>query len=520
MATRVHAPVLRGRRLPTEWVLDPPQTGARHRLRTVFGRADLVVLGLGVTIGAGIFSLAGQQAAGTAGPAVLVSFCIAAFVCLLSALSYAEMASALPAAGSAYTFTYVSLGEVWAWLVGWAFLLEMLLATAVIARVWSEYALATLDGFGVVLPPALDGYVGTDARVDVLAIATLLGLAVLVVVGGRLSVRVLWGLVLAKVAILLFVIGAGATHVNTANYTPFVPESQPLPVDQSDPTVLQVLLGGSPDAFGVTGVFLAVPVIVFAFLGFDIIATAAEETRHPQRDVPVGILRTVLLTTLLYLGVSGVLLGMQPHTDLGVAAPVSAAFRAVGADRYAQVVEPGALIGLTTVMLVLLIGLTRLAMSMARDGLIPAGLGRVSQRFRSPARAALVVSLATVTLTLAPVLQLAELVSVGSLFAFVFVSLSVIVLRRRRPDLPRLFRVKMVPFLPLLAILSTLWVMLHLHVEAWLYFGFWMAGGLLLYLVYGRRRSRVARLMAPRRGGRHTAVALRDTLDAFDTRAG
>jgi APA family basic amino acid/polyamine antiporter len=493
------------RRLPLEMALAPRQVG-RHRLRVVFQRADLVVLGLGVTIGAGIFSLAGQQAASTAGPAVLLAFGVAAFACLVSGLCYAELSSVLPVSGSAYTFTYVIFGEVWGWIIGWALLLELLLAVAVVARVWSQYAVATLDDFHVHLPDGWEQFAGFDARRDVLAAVVIVLLVVVVMSSTRVSLGVLWVAVIAKLAVIALVIVVGSMHVRAANYTPFLPSSRPAEPG-ADPTVLQSLAGQTPDVFGVLGVFTAASVVFFAFLGFDIVATTAEESRSPQRDVPRGIIQTLVLSTLLYLGVAGVLVGMRPYDQLGGAAPVSDAFRAVGADLSARLINLGALLGLTTVIIVVLIGQSRVIYSMARDGLLPAGLASVS-RLGTPARATMLVAACAVVLALtAPVLLLAEMVNIGTLFAFLFVAVGVLVLRRTRPDLERGFRVSFSPLVPTLAILATSWLMINLRVVTWGYFAAWVAGGLLLYGSYGRRSSRLGRQLASqtRKRGAHRA---------------
>ena len=328
------------------------------------------MLGLGVTIGAGIFSLAGQQAAANAGPGVLLAFALAAAACLLAALCYAELTSILPVAGSAYTFTYVIFGELWGWLIGWALLLELLLAVAVVARVWSQYAVATLSDFSVDLTAAWSDYVGFEADRDLLAVLCIVVLVLFVVASTRISLGFLWVAVLAKVAVILLVVVIGLLHFDPSNFTPFLPESRPAEAG-TDPSVLQKLAGETPDTFGVVGVFTAASVVFFAFLGFDIVATAAEETRSPQRDVPRGILMTLALATVLYFAVAAVLVGMRPYDELGGSAPVSEAFREVGADLSARLINLGALIGLTTVIIVVLIGQSRVLYSMARDGLLP-----------------------------------------------------------------------------------------------------------------------------------------------------
>ena len=356
------------RRLPVEDALAPRQVG-RHRLRVAFRRSDLVVLGLGVTIGAGIFSLAGQQAAVNAGPGVLLAFVIAAVACLLAALCYAELSSTLPVAGSAYTFTYVIFGEVWGWLIGWALLLELLLAVAVVARVWSQYAVATLDDFGVSLSGGWQDVAGFDADHDLVAAAVIVLLVLVVVASTRVSVGVLWVAVVAKVAVILLVVVIGLLHVHLANFTPFLPASRPAP-QGSDPSVLQELAGETPDTFGMLGVFTAAAVVFFAFLGFDIVATAAEEARSPERDVPRGIVITLVIATVLYLAVAAVLVGMRPYQELGGSAPLSDAFRDVGADLTARLINLGALLGLTTVIIVVLIGQSSFFYSMSREGLL------------------------------------------------------------------------------------------------------------------------------------------------------
>ncbi len=493
------------RRLPVRMALAPREVG-RHRLRVVFGRADLIVLGLGVTIGAGIFSLAGQQAALTAGPGVLLSFGIAAFACLTAGLCYAELASVLPVSGSAYTFTYVIFGEVWGWLIGWALMLELLLAVAVVARVWSQYAVATLGDFGIVLPSGWENYAGFEASRDLMAVGIIVFLVLVVIFSTRMSLGVLWIAVIAKLAVIAVVVVVGALHVKAANYTPFLPASRP-GEPGADASVLQSLAGEAPNVFGVVGVFTASSVVFFAFLGFDIVATAAEETKSPQQDVPRGIITTLILAAGLYLSVAAVLVGMRPYDELGGAAPVSEAFRAVGADLAARLINIGALLGLTTVIIVVLIGQSRVLYAMARDGLLPARLASVT-RLGTPARATLLVGACAVVLALTvPVLLLAEMVNIGTLFAFLFVAIGVLVLRRTSPDLDRGFRISRPALVPTLSILATSWMMINLRVVTWGYFGLWVAGGLLLYLIHGRRKSRLGRELRnrQRRRGAHRA---------------
>lgn len=477
------------RRLPAELAIYRADH-ARHRLPRLFARTDLVMLGLGVMIGAGIFKLAAAQAAANAGPAVILSFLLAAFVCLLAALSFAELSSALPIAGSAYTFSYVIFGELWAWLVGWALVLELVLAAAVVARAWAEYVLALLGG-----PGWLEPYAEFGSSFNIVAVLVVLLLTALVVTGTKLSARLIRTVVIAKVAVILFVIALGVFLVDLGNFTPFIPEPQAAaPSGGSASTIFERLTGNEGQRFGLFGVFASAGVITFSFIGFDLIATAAEDAQEPRRSLPSGILRSVGIVTVLYVLMALVIVGMRPYTQLGGPAPVSGAFAAAGLDWAAGIINLGALLAMTTVVMVVLIGLSRVLFAMARDGLLPAGLARVSRTFSSPARAAATAGAAAAGVSLYPdVGALQETLVLGALFAFLFCSVGVLVARRTQPGLQRGFRVPGVPVVPLLAVCSIGWLMLNLHVTTWRNFGIWMAVGLLGYLLYGRRRSRLGR---------------------------
>ncbi|MFI5713311.1 APC family permease [Kribbella sp. NPDC051620] len=480
-----------GRRLPVESAFTRVED-ARHRLPRLFGRRDLVVLGLGVMIGSGIFSLSGKQAANVAGPAVIVSFLIAAVVCVLAAACYAELSSTIPVSGSAYTFSYVTFGEMWAWLVGWALVLELVTAAAIVARVWSAYFLATLDGFGVSLPAGVAQFFGPDAKLNLVAPLLLLVLTALIVTGTKLSSRVLTVVVVAKVAVILLVVVVGATHINFDNYKPFVPDARPAPATAS-PTLLSWILDSSFGSFGLMGIFTAASSIVFAFIGFDLIATASEDARSPRKTVPQGMLLGVGAVTILYVAMAVVLVGMRPSSQLGGAAPVSEAMSAVGEGWAANVVNLGALLALMTVIMVVLIAQSRVLFNMGRDGLLPKSLGRVSRVYSSPARAATAAGAAAIALTLYPkVLDLEELLVIGALFCFAFCAVGVLTLRRTEPNLERGFRVPMVPLIPLLSLAATLWLMLNLRTSTWTKFAIWMAVGLAIYGLYGRWHSRLA----------------------------
>ncbi|MPZ63680.1 MAG: amino acid permease [Propionibacteriales bacterium] len=478
------------RRLPVEMAM-LRVSRARHRLPRLFGTPQLVILGLGVMIGAGIFSLSGVQAAVNAGPAVILSFVIGGVVCGIAALSYAELSSTIPVAGSAYTFSYVAFGEIWGWLVGWALILELLVAAALVARAWSSYFIATLDGFEVTVPDWLLEYGQFDSDINIVAPALLLLLTLLIVTGTRLSARVLTLVVLAKVAVILFVIVVGARYIDRDNYTPFVPERSEIP-NAPAATVFQTMLGETSSGYGITGVFMAAGVLTFAYIGFDLIATAAEDTREPRRSVPRGMLIGLAMVGVLYVAMAAVMVGLRPYAELATGAPVSDALRGVGVDWAADVVNVGGLLAFTTVIMVVLIAQSRVLFAMGRDGLLPRGLSRVSS-FSAPSRAAVTAGLAAIVLALYPQIgELEQLLVLGALFAFFFCAVGVVVLRRTNAGLERGFRVPLVPAVPVLSALLTIWLSLNLTLETWRNFVIWMAVGLALYLVYGAGHSVLA----------------------------
>jgi APA family basic amino acid/polyamine antiporter len=502
------------RRMPIEETIGP-RPGGRHRLPLVYGTRDLIVLGLGVMIGSGIFKIAGQEAATTAGPAVIVSFVIAGVATLLSALSYAELSSTMPVAGSAYTFTYVAFGEIWAWVIGWAVILELQLAAAVVGRAWSLYATQLISDAGSAggLPSFLSGVAGKETGLDLLALALLVVLGLIVAIGARLSLYTLWFMVLTKIIVIGFVIVGGLLYFHAANLRPFVPPPHPAGAGDGR-TVLDVLMGGSPHAFGYVGIFTATSAIAFAYIGFDLIATSAEETRDAPRSVPAGMIGSLLITIALYVGVAVAMVGMVPYRTLNPDTPLTSAFQAVGSRAMGVVIDVGAVIGLATVVLVVMIAQTRVIFAMARDGLLPSPLAVISSRYKVPTRAAVVVGGTAVALSQVDVwtfghvsvLALQQMIVIGTLFAFVFVSAGVLALRRTRPELPRGFRVPASPLTPVLAIGATGWLMLNLHLRTWAYFAGWMTFGLVVYLLYGRRHSRFARTPGGRPGrsqGRH-----------------
>ncbi|MEU6658446.1 amino acid permease [Streptomyces sp. NPDC046821] len=466
-----------------------------HALKKSLSALDLTVFGVGVIIGTGIFVLTGKVAKENAGPAVSLAFIVAGVVCGLAALCYAEFASTVPVAGSAYTFSYASLGELPAWIIGWDLVLEFALGTAVVAVGWSGYVRSLLDNAGWHLPAQLGGRDGAQVfGFDILAAALVLVLTAILVVGMKLSARVTSVVVAVKVVVVLIVIVAGAFFITSDNYKPFIPKAQPQTAGGNlQSPLVQLMFGYAPTNFGVMGIFTAASVVFFAFIGFDVVATAAEETKNPQRDMPRGILGSLFICTALYVAVSIVVTGMQHYSDLSIDAPLADAFKATGHPFYAGVISFGAAVGLTTVCMILLLGQTRVFFAMSRDGLLPTFFSRVHPRFRTPHRPTILLGVIIAILAgFTSLSALAELVNIGTLFAFVVVALGVVILRRTRPDLPRAFRTPLVPLVPILSVLASLWLMINLPTETWIRFGVWMLIGFIVYFAYGRTHSRLA----------------------------
>ncbi|MCU1620485.1 MAG: Amino acid permease [Modestobacter sp.] len=461
------------------------ESGDAGHLRKRLSARHLVGFGVGVVIGTGIFTLTGVQAKNTAGPAVVIAFAIAGVVALLAALCYAELASSVPTAGSAYSYAYATTGELLAWIIGWDLFLEFALGAAVVARGWSGYIGNLLD-----LPTSL---FGEDSTVNLGAVFIVVVLTVIAVLGIKESARFTGVLVIIKVAVCVFVVVAGAWYVRGANLTPFIPPSQPSEgASGLKQTLIQAVAGIDPAAFGIGGVLTAAAVVFFSYTGFEAVANLSEETRKPSRDLPLGLLGTLGLATVLYIGVSLVVVGMVHYTDIDEGAPIADAFDQVGLGWASSLVSIAAVAGLTSVILVDLVTVSRIGFAMGRDGLLPQSIAKVNPRTGTPVRMTLLY--AAVVLVLAafiPLSTLADLVSIGTLFAFVLVSAAVPVLRRTRPDMPRPFRVPFSPVVPVLSAVACLYLMVNLTLETWWRFLAWLVLGLLVYACYGYRHSRL-----------------------------
>ncbi|MEV6110317.1 amino acid permease [Streptomyces sp. NPDC051940] len=464
-----------------------------HGLRKSLTAADLTVFGVGVIIGTGIFVLTGKIAKEVAGPSTALAFVVAGVVCALAALCYAEFASTVPVAGSAYTFSYASLGELPAWIIGWDLILELALGCAVVAVGWSGYIRSLMDSAGISMPQALSGTQNGEFGFDLLACLLVLVLTGILVAGMKLSSRVTSVVVAVKVTVVLLVIVAGAFYIEADNYTPFIPPAESSSgVSGIQAPLIQLMTGYTPTTFGVMGIFTAAAVVFFAFIGFDIVATAAEETYHPQRDIPRGILGSLAICTVLYVLVSLVVVGMQHYTELSTDAPLADAFKSVGAPFFAGLISFGAAVGLTTVCMILLLGQSRVFFAMSRDGLLPHFFSHVHPHFGTPYRSTILLGVVVAVVAgFTSIDALAELVNIGTLFAFVVVAIGVVLLRRSRPDLPRGFRTPWVPVVPILSVASSVWLMLNLPAETWIRFAVWMVLGVVIYFVYGRQHSRL-----------------------------
>ncbi|MFQ4148285.1 amino acid permease [Arthrobacter sp. LAPM80] len=465
-----------------------------HGLKRTLTTWDLMIMGIAVAVGAGIFSVGAKAAAHHAGPAVTVSFVLAAVTCALAIMCYAEFATAIPVTGSAYVFTYATVGELLAWIIGWNLILELLMAASVIAKYWGIYLSNFFEAVNLDIPSnfALGPVTVFWGPLVVVAAFTFV-----LVMGTKLAARINNVFTLIKICIVLFVIVVGFFYVKVENYQPFIPPSQPVTATDTSWQVqpfLSLLTGAEPAMYGFVGIVSGAALVFFAFIGFDVVATSAEEVKNPAKTLPRGIFAGLAVVTVLYILVTLAVTGMVSYKDLAkVADPsLSTAFSLVGAEWAVVVISLGSLIGLTTVIMVLLMGLARVMMAMSRDGLLPRGLSKTSDRHATPARTQILSGVLVAILAgFTPVELLSEMINIGTLSAFVMVSIGILVLRHKRPDLKPAFRVPFGPVIPVLSALLCIYLMLNLATLTWVFFAVWLVVGLVFYFGYGYWNSRL-----------------------------
>ena len=472
-------------------------------LKRTLGKWSLVALGVGAIIGAGLFSLTGIAAAENAGPAVTISFVLAALGCAFAGLCYAEFASMIPVAGSAYTYSYATMGEFVAWIIGWDLVLEYALGAATVAVSWSRYLLELLAKFNIHLPKSLvcspwetvtlsDGTIYSTGLINLPAVFIVFVLSLILIRGTKGSSSINNVLVLLKVLVVLVFILLGWSHIDPANYDPYIPENT-----------------GRFENFGWTGIATGAAVVFFAFIGFDAVSTAAQEAKNPQKGMPFGILGSLLVCTILYILFAHVMTGLVNYKVFANdAKPAATAFAQTGYDFLQTALIIAILAGYTSVMLVMLMGQSRVFFTMSRDGLLPRFFGQVHEKFRTPFKTNLFFMVfVSVFAGFVPVSDLGHMVSIGTLFAFVLVCVGIMIMRKRMPDAPRVFKTPWVPFVPIMGILVCVYLMYALPAESWARLAIWLGIGLLIYFVYGKRNSKL-------RGGK--TVLPKDPVDPLN----
>jgi APA family basic amino acid/polyamine antiporter len=434
-------------------------------LKRTIGPAGLTIMGVGGIIGAGIFIVTGVASAAS-GPALVLSFIVAAIACTFTALCYAEFASMIPIAGSVYTYTYITMGEIWAWIMGWIMVLQYLIASAAVAIGWSSYAVALVTSTGIALPAIISGPYGVQGSlINLPAVIIILILTGVLVRGAQESARINALIVFIKVAVILLFITVGLNFINPANYHPFTP-------------------------YGLGGIFQGAAMVFFAYLGFDAVASAAEETKNPGRTIPIGIIGSLIISSILYIAVAAVMTGMVPFGLLNNSSPVSYALQHVGVQWAFTIISIGAIAGLTTVVLVNMFSKARIIFAMSRDGLLPKVFSKVSAGSQAPVTSILLVGgMATVVAAFFSLDSIFELVNVGALSAFIFLAISVIILRYQKPEIKRSFKCPLVPAVPILSIIFSLALISQLKVHIIQIFIVWLVLGVIIYFAYGRYRG-------------------------------
>lgn len=483
------------RRKPIQLVLE--EMRGESRLNRVLGPVSLSSLGIGAIIGTGIFVLTGVAAHDKAGPALMLSYTLAGTACVFAALCYAEFAAMVPVAGSAYTYAYVTLGELAAWIIGWDLILEYAVASATVAHGWSHYFQNFIGQFGMALPDALrnapfdydpttGSLLATKSVLDLPAVVATLLVTALLVKGIKESANFNAGVVILKVLIVLFVIFAGMSHIDPKNWEPFAPFGY-TGISLFGNTISGMSgKGGEP-----LGMIAGAATIFFAYIGFDSVSTHAEEAKNPQRDVPIGIIASLIICTVLYIAVSAVITGMVRYDKIDIDAPIPSAFAAAGMPWAQMLISVGAIAGITSVLLVLMLSQPRVMLAMARDGMVPPSFfSAVHPKFRTPWKSTILTGLFVATLGgLLPLRVLAELVNIGTLLAFVIVCGAVLVLRRTEPTMHRPFRCPFVPVVPIAGIVLCALLMFSLPPENWARLGIWLAIGLCVYFFYSRHHT-------------------------------
>jgi basic amino acid/polyamine antiporter, APA family len=490
-------------RKPLELLLE--EMKGENRLRRILGPVQLTSLGIGAIIGAGIFVATGAAAHNVGGPALMLSYTVAGITCIFAALCYAEFASMVPVAGSAYTYAYATLGELFAWIIGWDLVLEYAVGSATVATGWSGYFQNVLAKLNIVLPATLrtspwrydpasaQHLVATGSFVNLPAVIIVLIITAVLVKGIHESANFNATMVGIKVAAVLFVIGVGVFYIDPANWHPFAPYGWSGLSFFGHHVAGQTNPGGDP-----VGMLAGAAIIFFAYIGFDSVSTHTEEAKNPQRDVPIGIVTSLIVCTVLYIAVVAVLTGMVKYNELDINAPVSQAFKHVGIGWAEGIIACAGVAGITSVMLVMMLSAPRVFLAMARDGLVSRSFfGDVHPRFRTPWKATILIGVAVVIMSgLLPLDALLLLTNIGTLFAFVIVCAAVLIMRKKYPNAERPFRCPWVPFVPIMGVLSCLMLMFSLPTENWYRLFIWMGIGLVIYFLYGRKHSVMATNLA------------------------
>ena len=496
-------------RKPMNVLMEEAQESGTHTLKKSLGAWGLVALGIGAIIGAGLFSITGMAAANHAGPAITLSFVVAALGCLFAGLCYAEFASMIPVAGSAYTYSYATMGEFIAWIIGWDLVLEYAVGAATVGISWSRYLVRFLEGFDVHLPVELTVGPWDGGIINLPAVFIIVLMSLLLIKGTKESAFVNAIIVGLKVSVVLIFIILGWQYINNSNYDPYIPDNT-----------------GTFGEFGFSGIIRAAAIVFFAYIGFDAVSTAAQEAKNPKRDMPIGILGSLAICTLLYILFAHVMTGVTNYTTFqgkdGIA-PVAVAIDHMGAADAAGNVTPdypwlnraivvAILAGYSSVILVMLMGQSRVFFSMSRDGLIPRIFSAVNPKTRTPAKSNLLFMLfVSAFAAFVPARVVGEMTSIGTLFAFILVCIGVWVMRKKMPELPRAFKTPMVPLVPILGIFTCLFMMVFLPMDTWIRLLVWMLIGLDIYLVYGAKHSKLGNGTTERRGmkvARYTGMGL------------